>query len=92
MQYIVCAVRDSKSDVFGRPFIMGQIGQAIRSFDDEVNRAAEENTMFHHPEDFALYQIGHYDDQDGRLVPLDVPKLLVQADQVKKGQLHISAV
>lgn len=92
MQYIICSVRDSKSDAFGRPFFTASVGLAIRSFDDEVNRAAEENIMFHHPEDFTLYELGQFDDFDGSFITMKTPKLLIGADQVKKGQLHKSGI
>ena len=92
MQHIICSVRDAKSDAFGRPFFTASVGLAIRSFDDEVNRPAEDNIMFHHSEDFALFELGTFDDFDGSFVTHGTPKLLIQADQVKKGQLHKAGI
>lgn len=87
MTWVMMSVRDAKSDAYGRPFFVQTVGAGIRSFDDEVNRAQEDNMLFHHPEDFALWQLGHFHDHDGTF-EIITPKLLVQADQVKKGQLH----
>lgn len=84
MKQVIVSVRDSKSDAFGRPFFVASAGVAIRSFDDEVNRKDPENMMFNHPGDFALYEIGSYDDSVGLIECHAQPKLLIQADQVKK--------
>lgn len=60
----------------------------IRSFADEVNRNAEDNPYNKHPEDYALYALGTFNDQTGRGTYHDVPKMLIQADQCigKKGK------
>lgn len=83
MRMVICSVRDAKAEVYGRPFFVQSAGVAIRSFTDEVNREDQENNLHNHPADFALYEIGLFDDADGKLYPYDVPKLLIQADQVK---------
>lgn len=83
MRQVICTVRDAKSELFARPMFVQQAGVAIRSFTDEVNRKDPENMMYNHPSDFALYELGHYNDVEGKIIPHDIPKLLVQADQVK---------
>lgn len=94
MRLVMVCVRDAKADMFMRPFFANSVGMAIRSFTDEVNRNEQENIIANHPEDFSLYQTGLFDDQDGKVYSFDVPKLLIQADQVKTHALppHISAV
>ncbi len=37
--------------------------------------------MYRHPGDFALYELGSYDDATAVMEMHDQPKLLVQADQ-----------
>ena len=81
MKYVIGAVRDSKADAFNRPIFMQSVGTMIRSFQDEVNRAAEDNQMHKHPGDFALYELGSYDDATAVMEMHEQPKLLVQADQ-----------
>lgn len=83
MIYIVCSVRDQKSEAFGRPFFVPSVGVAMRDFEDEVNRADEKNILYRHPSDFALYQLGVFDDADGKIAT-DLPRLLVIGDQVRK--------
>ena len=73
MKRIVVAVRDRAADTFGSPFYVVAIGQAIRSFSDEVNRRADDNQLFQHPEDFDLYELGVFDDSTG-LFETGVPR------------------
>jgi hypothetical protein len=62
---ILVAVRDSAMAAFMNPFVVQATGQAVRSFTDEVNRAAQDNALNQHPEDFELYQVGFFDDDTG---------------------------
>ena len=43
MKMIVVSIKDRAADAYGRPFYVPSVGVAIRSFQDEVNRAAEDN-------------------------------------------------
>lgn len=63
MRQVVVCVFDSASQLYGRPFFVAAVGQATRSFTDEVNRADSE--MHRHPDDFSLVQLGFYDDSSG---------------------------
>ncbi|WNK14205.1 MAG: nonstructural protein [Microvirus sp.] len=83
MIQLIVAVRDVKVGAFGRPMFVASSGSAIRSFSDEVNRKHEENMLYNHPSDFALYELGKYEDNDGIITPSKLPTLLIQADQVK---------
>lgn len=65
MKYLIVCVRDRAADVYGVPMFVASIGGAIRSFGDEVNRSAENNPFYMHPEDFDLYSIGTFDDTSG---------------------------
>lgn len=96
MIIVVCSVRDAKAEVFGQPHFTQSVGTAIRSFTDEINREAPENSFFRHPEDYTLYQLGTYDDSNGRFDNLETPKLLVLGNEVKEFKpskvTHISKV
>lgn len=81
MKQLVIAVRDAAADVFGRPYFVPTAGIAIRSFTDEVNRVADDNQLNKHAKDFALYELGEYDDATGAIVTHAQPKLLINADQ-----------
>lgn len=59
----IYTVYDSKVEAYLRPFFMQSRGEAIRAFTDAVN---DQNTQFNkHPEDFTLFELGMYDDQNG---------------------------
>jgi len=63
MKYVIVTVRDRTADVFGQPFFVARIGQAIRSFSDEVNSPSSDSAIAKHPEDFDLYELGAFDDE-----------------------------
>lgn len=73
MIFQVCAVRDRVVDAFNSPFVVTSVGQAIRTFGDEVNRKQEDNPLSKHPEDFDLYKLGTWDSESG-LFDCGVPK------------------
>lgn len=77
MKMHIVAIRDIKADVFAQPFFTASIGGAIRGFGDEVNRAATDNMLYKHPDDFELYHLGEYDDANARFELLETPKQLV---------------
>jgi len=63
-QPMVC-IFDRAMNGFLRPFLVPSTGVAVRQFSDEVNRAAEDNNMYQHPEDFDLFHVGNFEDKDG---------------------------
>ena len=83
MKMIVCSIKDRAADAFGRPFYVPAVGVAIRSFQDEVNRAAEDSQIYHHPDDFDLFELGSFDDGNGLFELFDSPKLLMLGKQAK---------
>lgn len=83
MKKIICAVYDSQAQVYGQPIFTVSKGVAIRSFTDEVNNDYETNQMHKHPADFALFQLGEYDDNEGALLALQLPVKLLTALEAK---------
>ena len=83
MKMVICSIRDSAADAYGRPFFLPSVGVAIRSFTDEVNRSAEDNQIYQQPEDFDLFELGEFDDATGKFALLDVPKQLALGRMVK---------
>lgn len=67
MKYKVCAVWDAKLEEYGQPFFVRAIGEAIRSFGDEVKRPDANNNLSKHPEDFTLDHLGEFDSETGEL-------------------------
>lgn len=83
MMNVICSVKDRAADAFGRPLFVPSVGLAIRSFSDEVNRDSADNQMFHHSDDFDLYELGTFDDSTGIIECHESPKLLTLGKSVK---------
>lgn len=85
----ICAVRDAAINAFGQPIFVRHVGEAIRSFTDEVNR--DGSAIQAHPEDYELFHIGEYDDLTALVIPADRPISLVTGKSCVKSQELISA-
>ncbi|UOF78993.1 DNA binding protein vP5 [Microviridae sp.] len=81
LQFVV-SVKDRAADVFNRPFFVPHRNVAVRDFTDEVNRSAADNPLNKHPDDFDLYILGTFDDNNGEFYMEDVPTVLVRAKDV----------
>lgn len=75
----VYSVFDSKLATFDRPFYMQTDAAAIRGFSDAVNDPNGPVSSWNkHPEDYSLFYLGEFDDQDGTILTT-VTKSLVTA-------------
>jgi len=75
----IYAVKDLAVQAFGQPFFVRAKGEALRSFQDEVNgRGNAQSAIAAHPEDYELYELGDYDDVSGILFPKG-PNLVARA-------------
>lgn len=77
------SVKDNKAGTYGTPFFQPGDVQATRIFSAEINRAAADNLLYTHPDDFDLYELGSYDEQTGQ-VSTDNPSLLFSGQKAKK--------
>lgn len=84
MNKVVCSIYDTKVEAFMQPFFVRSVGEAHRAFEELVNDGKSQPSI--HAEDFALFQVGEFDEQNGHLIPLSTPKSLATAIQVKKEQ------
>lgn len=85
MIHVVVSIKDSAVDAFLRPWFVQAVGQASRTFSDEVNRVADDNSMYRHPEDYILYELGSFDDSTGQLQSLGDPRQVCRGIDVHKG-------
>lgn len=67
MQWILCAIRDSKAELYGRLTMFRTRGEAIRGFIDECNRAQDGNVLYSHAEDFTMEMVGIFEDGTGAI-------------------------
>ncbi len=82
MKLAIFAVRDVKTSQYGNPMFLQADGQAIRSFQDECNRADAQNMLYLHPEDFELFKVGWFDTDSG-LFETFVPVSVAHAASLK---------
>lgn len=78
----ILSVRDRAANAYGRPIFVAAIGQAIRSFQDEINRVDQNNEMNKHPDDFDLYHLGTFDDETGLLTSKSTPEQIAIGKQL----------
>lgn len=81
---VVVAVWDGAVSAFSRPMFVPSTQYAVRMFSDEVNRAAEDNPLYRHPDDYQLEVIAHWDENTGIFVGVD-RRVLVRASDVKQA-------
>lgn len=84
MKLALFSVRDSAAEAFMRPFPAPTAGMAVRNFTDEANRADPQNPMYAHPSDYELYHVGFFDEETGKLEPID-PVMVVRAKDCRTG-------
>ena len=82
MKLGVYSIRDSKSEIFSQPMYMVTPGVAIRMFGDEVGNP--NSNLNKHPEDFALFRLGQFDDSTGALESEVQPVQIALALDFKK--------
>lgn len=84
MKQQVFSVFDAKAETFNTPFTMAAKGQALRGFQDEVNRP--ESEISKHPEDYTLFHLGEVDLDTGLITPLTTPNSLGLAIEFKNKE------
>ena len=62
MNKVMISVYDSKGEFYSNPICCKSKGEAVRSFEDEVNDP--KSPIFKHPEDYTLFAIGEFDDSN----------------------------
>jgi len=78
---MVYSIYDSKVCFFDRPLFMRNRGEAMRAWEEAANNA--ESKVSAHPHDYALMELGEFDDNTGLFALHEQPKLLSLGKQVK---------
>lgn len=79
----IMTVRDRAADVYGQPSFHLSIGGAVRGFTDEINRPAQDNMLYKHPEDFDFFLLGTYDDNTAKFELLERPRQVAVGKDVR---------
>lgn len=82
MELKMYSIRDSKGEIFNPPFYKKTHGEAERDFTTLCND--DKSMPSQYPDDFDLYFIGKYDDNTGKIFPLDTPQHITKAVNVLK--------
>lgn len=77
----IFSIRDSKAGIFNQPFFQLTPEAAIRHL-HRMTRD-DQSMICHFPEDYDLYHVGKYDEQNGVIVPLDSPQHIAKAIHFK---------
>lgn len=83
MKLQMFSIRDRQVGAFMSPFFQQSEGAALRGFADEVNRAAPDNILYRHPDDFELFYLGTFNSEDGSFELFEVKRLVVTGSSVK---------
>lgn len=90
MKHVMVSLKDAAAQTYGPPNAVPSPGVALRSFENEVNRADEKNALYTNPSDFELYAIGEFDDETGLFRPYmhegaPRPNLIARAMDVRRA-------
>ncbi len=80
MQHIICSIYDTAIQAYMRPYTAQTPGEATRMFTDEVQRP--DSPMGKHPEDYALFQLAEFNDNEGTITSPLTPLCLAKAHEV----------
>jgi len=71
MKLKIFSIYDSKAEAYKQPFFMLTKGEALRGV---MQLLEDNNHLFSkHPGDFTLFELGEYDDNNGKMSPLPSP-------------------
>lgn len=77
MQLKLFVIKDLKANVYLQVMFFRTSAEAIRSFAKAVSD--EKSDFFSHAEDYVLYELGSYTDEDAKFNLRDTPQPLISA-------------
>lgn len=83
--HAVFAVRDTCVGCFLMPMYFQNRAAAVRALGDVVNKPAEDNQFYQHPEHFQLLYIADYDDSTGVITPCFAPEFVVDCQSLVRA-------
>jgi len=78
MKHGLYSVRDAATETYNNIFVAPTNGAAIRQFGDLAQD--EQTNVSRHPDDFILYRVGSWDDDNGTIEPEELIKLAIARD------------
>ena len=86
----IFAVYDKKAMCYFPPFTTENKIQAIRGLEQTVNSSG--NVINFYPDDFALYDIGEFDNKTGRVTQADIIQLECECRQLVRPLRDVPAM
>ena len=80
MKKNIYVIYDSKAQFYNTPFFLPNNAVAMRTAQDLLQDPNSE--ISRHPEDFAMFLIGEYDDEGAQLIPFDKQDCLVRFHEI----------
>nr|QJB19509.1 MAG: nonstructural protein [Microvirus sp.] len=71
------AIRDTKGQFYGNPWTKRTPGEAERDFTQLAQDP--QSTIHKFPQDYDLYELGDFDENTGKITPLDTPHHIAKA-------------
>lgn len=78
------AIKDVKVGAFQQPACVAAVGAAERAFSDAVSNPNKDTDISRHPEDFELYILGEFNDENGAINAYTTPTFLMGGKNVQK--------
>lgn len=79
MRKIVYSLYDKKAVQYGQPMFVANVAVMMRALTDELKGPVESWPLFvKHPEDFALFELGVFEDGIGVFTMLEKPRLVCE--------------
>lgn len=79
----IYAIRDTKINAYARPFFLQNESILERSIQDALSDP--EQTITKHPEDFAVFHLGEYEEETGKITAIPPEHLFNVVDRKLKG-------
>ncbi len=80
MEHRIFTVFDEKAKAYLPPFVLAEVGMALRIFGDCVN--SKDHQFGKHPHDYTLFAIGCFDDSTGTISELNNRGVVANGAQV----------
>lgn len=87
MKWNVYSIYDAKTKLWSKPSYAQTHGQVLRDFQDLAND--KKTTIGNHPEDYALYCIGSFDDEKGIIEQETKSQSLGMAIEYVKSEMAV---
>lgn len=82
----ICSIWDAKAEAFTQPMFFHSSSAAVRAFADAVN--APESIHSKHPEDYTLFELGAWDEREGKILVQKAPVSLAVGIHLKQDGLE----